>query len=70
MGISFNGRKAIKIPFCLRARAGDSEIEASINSAENRGVFLAFVLLQRLHKKKIFLARGSHSEVSRGTIPV
>ena len=74
MGISFNSRKAIKNPFYLRVRAGDSDMDASINSAENRAVFLALLCslytAQGLHKKKIFSARDSHSEVSSGTILV
>lgn len=43
MGISFNSRKAIKNPVYLRVRAGDSEMDAFVNSAENRGVFLALL---------------------------
>lgn len=61
MRISFNSRKAIKNPFYLRVRAGDSETDASINSAENRGVFLALLCslytAQGLHKKKMLFSQ-------------
>lgn len=70
VGISFNSRKAIKTLFYQRVRAGDSEMDASINSAENRGVFLAllcsFYTTQGLHKKKSLSATDFHSEVSSG----
>lgn len=33
VGISFNSRKAIKNAFYLRVRAGDTEMDASVNSA-------------------------------------
>lgn len=49
-------------------------MDASINSAENRGVFLdlicSFYITQGLHKKKKNSARDSHSEASSGTILV
>lgn len=62
VGMSFNSRKAIKPPSYLWVGAGDSEMDASINSAEKQGCVLGLALFSlpctgAAQERKIFFSQ-------------